>query len=456
MGVRLLPLGTTNEIGDACYLLDIDGTSVLLDAGAHPRKEGLDSLPDFHLFQDRNVDAILISHCHLDHIAALPVAISYFPHARVFMSEASSVLAPLTLRQTARVMRRQEQEGTAGPPLFSATDVDLISYLFQGFPSERPFPIYNPDPHGADLTAKFYDAGHILGAAGIWLQGPSGTIFYTGDTAAHPQEILSGAVYPEEPVDLLITECTLSADPRAEYHKRRGEINRFARSITEVLESGGSVLIPAFALGRTQEMLALLHRLRLRGRIPDVDIYTAGSGGSISEIYDRTASYTRRQNPDLRLRDLDILPLPSGDVRSGSHLRRPAIFVVSSGMMAAHTLSFKLAEAMLPHEKHGIFFVGYVDSEMPGHRVLTAPPDSTVQLDPVGPELPVRCRISRFFFTAHSHRRHLLRLVDRLAPKTVALVHGEPAATAWMKQALGHRHPNTRILLPQRGIETEI
>jgi cleavage and polyadenylation specificity factor subunit 3 len=450
LAISIRTLGSELEIGDSSYLLTLDGVNLLFDAGVHPRREGLNSLPDYHKVTQEDVDAILISHCHLDHLGSLPVALSYFPHARVLMSEASAVLAPLMLHHTAKVMNRLVAEGIYEEPLFSGTDVDLISYIFQGMDGSRPFSIHSLENHKPDLQARFYDAGHILGAAGIWIESPTANVFYTGDTSAHNQEIISGAIYPEGPVDLLIAECTLGSDPRSERRRRRDEIRRFARAINSVIGREGTVLIPAFALGRTQEMLALLHRLRSEARIPDVEIYTAGFGGAVSEIYDRTSKYTRRQLPRVRLEELDVQPVPRGSLKRCRFLREPSIVLVSSGMMAAGTLSNKLAQIMLPDARHGIFFVGYVDPDMPGHRVLVANQGGKVQLAPDASEVGVQCQRERFHFSAHSNRRDLLKLVDRLLPKTILLAHGEHDSIHWMKQALSHRHPGISVILPEK------
>lgn len=455
MSIKFLSVGTTREIGDACYLLSLNGSTLLLDAGLHPRKEGIDSAPDFRTIRDRQVDAICISHCHLDHLGALPLAMSYFSRANVLMSEASAALAPVMLHHTAKVMRRQFEEGSAGLPLYTPDDIDLISYVFQGIKPDRDFPVFNLSKWADDLTVRFCDAGHILGASGIYVKNHDRAVFYTGDTAAHDQEILPGAVYPDERPDVLILESTLGADPDAEVRNRIAEVAKFARAIAEVIDRKGSVLIPVFSLGRTQEMLATLHRLREKSAIPDVEIYSAGFGNVVSTLYDRTARHTRRRDPSLRLRDLDVRPLPPGDVRKGAHLRHPSIIVVSSGMMARHTMSYKLAEVMLPDPRHGIFFVGYVDPDMPGYQVLTARPGQPVRLGPGSPELTAQCRIQKFHFSAHSHRRHLLDLVERLRPRKVILVHGERGASGWMRETIKMHFDHIDVAIAERGVEIE-
>ena len=451
MALSVRTLGSELEIGDTSYLVDIDGRKILLDAGVHPRKEGLNSLPGYHTAKTEDIDAILISHCHLDHLGSLPVALSYFPHARVLMSEASAVLAPLMLHHTAKVMDRLALEGKYKSPLFSGSDVDLISYVFQGMDGERSFPIQSLDGGRSDLEARFYDAGHILGAAGILIERDGSSVFYTGDTSHHHQEVISGALYPEGPVDLLIMECTLGADVHSERRKRGDEVRRFARAINSVISRDGTVLVPAFALGRTQELLALLHRLRTEQRIPNVEIYTAGFGGAVSDVYDRTAKYTSRLAPELRFKSLDVLSIPPGNLNQ--ILREPSIVLVSSGMMAEGTLSNKLAQLMLPDIRHGIFFVGYVDPDMPGYRVLNAERGAVIQIHREASELTVQCQRDRFHFSAHSNRRHLLNIVDRLNPKAVLLTHGARDAIHWMKQALEHRHPRTTLLLPDKSLE---
>lgn len=455
MSISFTPIGTTNEIGDASFLLSLNGNTVILDAGMHPRREGLAGIPNFQSIKDLDVDAIFLSHCHLDHLGALPAALSHFPQASVLMSEASAILAPVMLQHTANVMRRQHLDENGPVPLYTRDDIDLISYVFQGIRSEHDFPVFNLEKWANDLTVRFYDAGHILGASGILLESKDGTVFYTGDTCAHDQEIIPGAVYPEKPVDVLILEATLGADPTAEEKSRQGEEKRFAKAIYDVIDKQGSVLIPAFSLGRTQEMLALLHRLREQNHIPDVEIYSAGFGEVISKFYDQTLRYTRRKDPELRMENLDIRPLPRGDIRKGPHLGKPSIILVSSGMMAQHTMSYRLAEVMLSDPRHGIFFVGYIAPDMPGYQVRTAQQGQMLQLGLTSPEVQVQCNIERFHFSAHSHRQDLLSVVEKLRPKRVILVHGEIGAAGWLRETIKMNFPKTDVTIAQQGVTIE-
>lgn len=456
MGTTYVGLGASGEIGDSAHLLNIDGTFVLLDAGVHPKYDGYQSLPAFDLVREVDLEAILISHCHLDHLGALPVALSYFPHARVFMSDASAALAPLMLGHTVRVMERLRVEASIEEyPLYTLDDVDAMSYVFQGVRTDRPFPIYSSTLVGTDLTARLYDAGHILGAVGVWLQGSGPSIFYTGDTCVQDQNIIPGADYPNN-VDILVSECTLGADEESEDRTRDFETRRFSKAANDVLDRGGSVLIPVFSLGRTQEMLTLVHRLRETEEIRDVEIYSAGFGGHVSRVYDRMAEQSRRVDEEARLAQLDVRRLPPGDVTRGPHLKEPSIILVSSGMMAERTMSFRLAEKMLPYDHHGIFFVGYLDARMPGYRVAAARPGQILKMTEDGRSIPVACRIEQFHFSAHSNRRSLVDLVKRMRPRTLVLVHGDEAASEWMADEVGAWDENVRIVRPERGKEVKL
>jgi predicted metal-dependent RNase len=118
-------------------------------------------------------------------------------------------------------------------------------------------------------------------------------------------------------------------------------------------------------------------------------------------------------------------------------------------MMAEHTMSFRMAEKMLPYDHHGIFFVGYIDPAMPGHRVLNAHKGQILRMTDAGRAIPVACRVERFHFSAHSNRRQLMDLIENLKPRWTLLVHGELEAARWFEQELRHRAIPTEVLIPE-------
>ncbi len=455
-----VPLGKTEAIGANCYFLLIAGTGLLLDAGADPEEEGPDSLPDFAAIRQRSdwyVDHAVITHAHHDHIGALPVLIQNFPHVFVHMTRATRDLADVVLPASARLQQRRLREGSSiHDPLFSEDELEVYSYLYLTHELGEDFDLTGLRGQSR-ISGRFYSAGHVLGSAGVLISyeedGHPRRIFYTSDTNLRPQSIIPGGEYPDPPIDVLILESTLGADPDAELTTRRTEERKFEEALARVLDRGGTVLIPVFALGRAQEILALIHRFKKRGRIPeDVPVYTAGAMRAFAELYDKTRFNTPRLDPDFQVYDVDQFRLPRMREALLKSLRGPSIHVASSGMMLERTNSNRLAQDLIEDEKNAVLLVGFSREDAPAGRLLRAAEEGTdVILDPLRGPQPVRCKVQRFRFSGHSHRRDLLQLVERLKPKTVALVHGEDEAKRWMANNIQFFYPDINIVVPGAG-----
>ncbi|MDX1546126.1 MAG: MBL fold metallo-hydrolase [Rhodothermales bacterium] len=461
-----LPLGDTEAIGASCFYLRIDGTGLMLDAGADPEAEGEDSLPRFGLLRrdpSWYVDHAIVTHAHHDHIGALPVLVEQFPHVLVHMTRATRDLAEFVLPASARLQARRQREGSStAEPLFDEKLVEVQSWFYLTHNEGTPFDVTGLKA-GTPVKACFYPSGHILGAAGVLLtfeeDGTERRVFYTSDTNLRPQAILPGGEYPEAPVEVLILEATLGADPDAEQTTRRTEEQRFGEALRRVVERGGTALVPVFALGRAQEMLALVDRFKSRGVLPDdVPVYTAGGLRAIADIYDKTRYHTPRLNPDFEVFGVEQLRLPRSYNAKRDALAGPSIHIVSSGMMFEGSLSNWAAQHLVEDEKNAVLLVGFAKEDSPADRLLRASRNGTdeVVLDAtVGPQ-PLRAEVERFRFSGHSHRRDLLQLVERLQPQTVLLVHGEDAARRWMADNIRFFYPEVEVRLPERGEVMEV
>ncbi|MEX2399304.1 MAG: MBL fold metallo-hydrolase [Rhodothermales bacterium] len=462
-----VPLGKTEAIGANCHFMLIEGTGLVIDAGADPEEDGPESVPDFGRITSRSdwyVDHALITHAHHDHIGSLPVLMRRFPHVLVHMTRATRDLAEFVLPASARLQERKLREGSSiYEPLFGEDELGVYSYLYLTHDLEKDFDVTGVRG-GTPVTARFYHAGHILGAAGVFLtfeeDGRRRRIFYTSDTSSHPQSIIPGGDYPAPPIDVLFLESTLGADPEAELTTRQAEERKLADGLARVVARGGTALIPVFALGRAQEILALIHRFKKRGRIPDdVPVYTAGSMRAFSELYDKTRHHSPRLNPDFQVYDVEQSRLPRNPSALRGALEGPAIHVVASGMMFERTNSNRLAQKLVEDETHAVFLVGFSREDSPAGRLLAAAeegPGTEVVLDPEKGPQPVRCEVHRLRFSGHSHRRELLQLVDRLKPATVALVHGEAAAKRWMAENIRFFYPDVHVVIPETGEATEL
>jgi Cft2 family RNA processing exonuclease len=230
--------------------------------------DGPKALPLLDLLPDDSVDAIVITHAHQDHIGALPVLQRRQRNARVFLTEATRQLGDIMLHNSVNVMQRLREEGGPEAQLFGHREVDIGMKRWQVAALETRFDIDGErlGPNGeSDVALEFFDAGHILGSIGVRISVLGRTVFYTGDVQFEDQTLSRGATFPKEPADVLIMECTRGDRSKNPEWTRDGEERRFAEAIRGVFKRGGGVLIPTFALGKTQEVLAMMYRLRREG-----------------------------------------------------------------------------------------------------------------------------------------------------------------------------------------------
>src|SRR6478752_282892 len=379
--MRFINLTRQTEIGANSYFLELDGKKMVLDAGLHPKREGDAALPHYRTVPDGSLDAILISHAHQDHIGSLPVLMRRQPQARVFMTHATAKLSEVMLHNSVNVMSRQRDElKIPNYPLFTHREADHAAELWQSVGFRQYWTVEGeriPKPD-QDLSFELYDSGHILGSAGILFRAEGKKIFYTGDVNFLEQTLMRGADFPEQGVDILIIETTRGDRAIAAGYSRRAEEQRFLSAIGDAFDKGGSILVPVFALGKTQEVLTMLHLFRRRGELQNVPIYIGGLSTKITILHDQLASQAPRQHEGLQLLN-SIGPhvLNGRDIQT-TQIGRRRIYALSSGMMTEKTLSNQLAERFLTDARQSVFFVGYADPESPGGRLKAARPHDLV------------------------------------------------------------------------------
>ena len=440
-------IGGGQEIGANCFHLNIDGTGIILDAGLHPQKKGNEALPNFSLLDRLQSDFVLISHAHTDHIGALPYLIQQIPHLKIFTSTQTRDLAELMLHNSLAIVQKEIIDGDPLPK-YTHEQVDLLTESINPLIYNLPFQLQGYRGN-SEVTITLFDAGHVLGSAGILIENEHLRIFYTGDTCAPKQSLLAGADYPDEPVNILILECTAGAT--GSLAKRSEEAKRLAKSVNKIIDKGGSILIPIFALGKFQETLSLLHAMMNKGSIPQVDIYTSGMACEISDMYDLHRYNTKRIKKDFSIKEIPQVPIINEELLDAKYFRVPSIVLVSSGMMIQGTTSFALAQRWLKEKNFGIFFVGYIDPLTPANKVLNSKVGDLIRLTDTSDEIKVACEVETFRLTSHSNREELIDVVKRLKPKTVILVHGEKDAFDWIGEEILTRIPKTRVIRPELG-----
>ncbi|GAA5484401.1 MBL fold metallo-hydrolase [Haloferula sargassicola] len=444
------------EIGANSYVLDSGDARVVLDAGMHPKHEAFEAIPHFEQLEDGSVDAVVVTHAHLDHIGSLPVLLEQQPQARTFFTPAAADLGFAMLHNSVNVMQAKRTElGIAEYPLFSHRQLDDIERTIETRATERPFDL---DPDRV-FRATFHDAGHVLGSVAVTLKADGHTLLYSGDVNFENSTLIKGALLPEDPVDTLVIETTRGDSPRPDGYSRGDEERRFADTIAATLKSGGGVLIPVFAMGKTQEVLTMLHLFKRRGWIPmRTPIVIGGLSTKMTVIYDRYGKgLTRRTDDEFRiLKDMDL--------RAGTRRRKAAIvpepgtiFCLSSGMMTENTVSNGFARSgFLENKKNSLLFVGYADPESPAGSIRAAAAGETVILDPKHPPATLRAKVEVFDFSGHATRDDLLDYILKVKPRRAFLVHGDRPASEWFARQLAEKLPATEAIIPEPGVDYEL
>ncbi len=430
-GPLVMPLGGAQEIGGSCVLVEFGDTRVLVDAGTRPDDRVSHMAPpllDSVLSSGPPVAAVVVTHAHNDHGGWVPVVVRRWPGVRVLCSPATAELLPLMWQDTARLMRRRAGERRAA----GNGDIDVPygeedARVAGSALEDLPFGLRTPV---GDFNIELFPAGHILGSAGVVIRGGGRRIVVSGDVSVEPQLGAEPLRLPvtEEETDLLVLESTCCD---ASHLSREAMVDDLVRSVREVCENGGRVLIPAAALGRAQEIA-----LTLGSRLPDLPVLIDGLAGIVAETYGRYAETTAAERPVLSDRVRRVT-----DRRAELLAFRRGVVVSTAGTLRGGP-AVVWAREILPDPANALFICGYQDEDAPGRRLMElAEGGGTLEL-PDGP-VEVRAAVRQFQLGAHADLHGLLRVVDEVQPREIMLVHGrENAQRRFRRQLREHGdHP---------------
>jgi Cft2 family RNA processing exonuclease len=449
--IKFLPLGGAGEIGANCYYLNIAGTGIILDCGMHPQKNGKEALPEFDLIRNENVDYVLISHAHQDHLSGLPFLVQNHPYIKIIATPQTRALAELTLQDAVSILSQKVSEEEL--KIYSHQEIDLLIQSIEYKAFNEEFQIKGYD-HSGDEPIKiiFHDAGHILGSASILVQYKNHKLFYTGDINLKSQSWMKGATLPNSKVDTLFLESTYGATDSSIINNWKKESERLAIAANKIINDGGSILIPVFSLGKMQEILKTISQLMESGKLTKTDIYTGGISRKISRVYDYNRFVVNCDDTEFELSEIpqkDLYEVENPE----EFFKHPCIVLASSGMMIEGTASFRFAQRWVRQKNSAIFTVGYMEKDTPGFTVSTAEEGMKISLTKLSEETEVKCTIKRFRFTAHSLREDLLKVVDKLNPENVILLHGDPPAIDWIGASILKKNKKKKVYAAVKGKE---
>jgi metallo-beta-lactamase family protein len=455
--IRLSFYGAAGQVTGSMHLLEAAGGRFLLDAGlfqghrAEARELNL-RLP----FDPRRLDGVVLSHAHIDHSGRLPLLVRNGFHGPIHATPATRDLCAVMLPDAAHIqekdfefLQRRGKAGAPSEPLYSLADAVAAQELMVGVPYRR---ITHLRKH---LALEFLDAGHILGSASVDIritEAGSHRLVFSGDIGRSGLPIIRDPDPPSGPVDTLIVEATY-ADRRhesvADAEQHLGE------AVRRVAARGGKVMVPAFALGRVQELVYSLHQLWHAGKIPEIPIYV-DSPLAVDvttvfrmhpEIFDQRERFIASES---RLFDFPLVRY----VRSVEESKAidaapgPMVIVAASGMVESGRILHHLVHGIGDH-RNLVLFVGVQAEHTLGRRIRDG-------ADPVrifGEDVAVRAEVQSLDgYSAHADRSELLAWVRRLGGpiRRAFVVHGEAPALEAMATAL--REAGVRdVRVPQHG-----
>lgn len=447
MVFQLTDLNPLGGIGANSQLLEIGPFRIVVDSGLHPKLTGNEAMPVLSRLRGKHVDLVILTHSHLDHVGTLPVLMREHPEALLLLSKPSEKLAPRMLRNSYNVMLMQkEEQGIAHYPLFTRSDIG--SMRPRTFGLEFGQPRFFGSHGGERLAITLHRAGHVPGAAGITIDYGHQRIFFTGDVLFTAQRILAAAKFPRDKVDVLVLETTRGTTSRAPGQTRESEVHRLVQTTAQTLAGGGSVLIPAFAFGRMQEVLTVIHQAMKARELPRVPVFASGLGLDLCDLFDEIA----RKSGEVQfsrsiLKELKVQKIPE-HLRAGRPPTRPGIYVLSSGMIVPNTASYVGAAALLHDPKSAICYVGYCDPDSPGGEILATDEDGEMVFAALDYKTRRKASIHRFDLSSHADREELLAFALSVRPRKIILTHGDPEARAWFIEQLEQNDSKIQIIDP--------
>ena len=450
--------GGANEVGASSTEIEIDGYRILVDAGIRMGPDQDSPLPDFPDFDKVGVpDAVLLTHAHTDHTGALPVLRNlWLAGVEIYWTPVTKAITRVLLEDSAKRMQDEEQE-EGKPPLYTPDDVDVALHCM-----EKQVPWLEPMPICDDVTATWIPAGHILGAAMIYIQGKHESILMTGDVSVTDQLTIPGMIVPPwcKHPDVMVLESTYGN--RQHEVTRKQEAKRLAKDVEKVVAAGGKVLMSAFAVGRSQEVLLILKNAMERGEIREFPIYVDGMVRKVNEIYsdpdfvnELSPPLRRKVKPNENLFYSDFIKKVASRDESDSILSgEPCCIVASSGMLVGGMSSY-YAEHLAGDPKNLIALTGYQSEGTAGRALLDLAEagESTDQMWKLNNDVsvPVKCQVERYSLSAHADSKELLALVEKVQPRKLFLVHGDAEARGGLFKSVCEAFPSIDVKLPENG-----
>ena len=465
--------GADRTVTGSQHLLEINGKKVLLDCGLYQgKREEAYEINKHFLFDPKELDCVVLSHAHIDHSGNLPQLWKGGFRGDIYSTPATRDLCSIMLQDSAHIQtrdieyvnkRKAKNHEPLFKPLYGFDEVRNIMTLFKCIPYRKKFSI---NGFGGNVQVTYFDAGHILGSAQVRLDikenGKSYQFGFTGDIGRPHLPILRDPDHMGD-VEFMISESTYGG----RVHDKAGDMDtQLLTVLTEALQRGGKIIIPAFSVGRTQEIVFSLSKLFAKGAIPKIPIFVDSPlSTNVTDIFQMHHECFDSETSELISRGVDVFGFSNltyikevEDSKQLNFFKGPCVIISASGMCEAGRIVHHLKNN-IESEKNTILIVGFQAPQTLGRRLVEAKDKQGVYVKIFGEEQQVKAKIYVLnSFSAHADRNELRDYFGKFtkgALKQIFLVHGDYDQQQALQGMLGEMDYKN-VSIPEKGDEVQL
>ena len=455
--MKITPIGAAGGVTGSCLLIEANGGRYLVDCGMFQGRDDDNGENRSFPFEPREIDAVFLTHAHLDHCGRLPLLHAQGFRGPVYATASTCDVAQFILLDAAKLQqedadRRRRRNRRAGlpaePPLYDEQDVIHLMRDFREQHYHQPFTV-------GGVRVTFHQSGHILGSAAIEISDGETTALFSGDMGSPARNIVPDPDMPP-PCDLVFCESTYGD----RLHRTEAQsLQELAEAINWAYDAGGNVIIPAFALERTQDVLFQLGQLRRRGEIPKNPVYLDSPLAiNITRVYqqhphdldDETRAVIAAHKDPFRFPGLTATN--TTDQSRGLNGRDGVIIIAGSGMCSGGRVLHHLRHNLW-REDSAVIFVGFQAQGTLGRKIIDRAPNLTIYHEPIA----VNARTFTINgFSAHADQAALLNWLGATGSARIVLNHGEPSASKRLAEELAARGRTVDIAARGKVIDTAL
>ena len=464
MQIKLSFFGASRNVTGSQYLLEANGTRLLVDCGMYQEREFKHRNWEPFRFSADSIDAVLLTHAHLDHCGLLPKLVNEGFSGKIYCTAATAEIAQIIILDSAKLQeedaefkqRRHARENRSGSypeaPLYTIKDAEAVAPLFSPVKYEEAIEV------GNGVKVYFHDAGHVLGSSIIEVvvsqDGEERSIVFSGDVGARNKPIIRDRTIFEE-ADYILVESTYGDRLRSD----KGNIaEKLAEVINSTQRAGGNIVVPSFALERTQELLYYMNELLRANKIPHILVFVdSPMANRITEVFlhhpelydEEMRELIRQKKSPFQFPGLNMTQTVD-ESKAITHVIGTVMIIAGSGMCNGGRVKHHLV-TNISRKESTILFVGYQAAGTLGRSIV----DGARKVRILGQHYPVRARIAQVHgFSAHADRDGLLRWLSGLkkAPRRVFVTHGETEAAQSFGEFV-HSKTGWQVSVPDYGDE---